>query len=222
MSWSPLSENEPSDGAVVGDESFDLVADCFREVARLYQRDWNRKPSLQELIATVKAVLEAQLQDHTSDGDTAELIDLNFRTRKIAKRQKYAKGDILKAVAANGKPVFGRIFEPVLGPQWAGANFGPFVGVYDSIGMDETDLDSIIQRPLIVKPFPVHREILEKREWLVIGNRPLTEKDRMVPHGPIQIAGSNAQLEAANFYYGLGPATFFNIKDCLVNNQTKE
>ena len=209
MSWSPLDDTDPSNDAVIGDEPFDLVSECFRKVARLYKRDWKRKPSLRELVGTVHAVLEAQLQDHTSDGDSAELASLTFRTRKIPKRQKYAKGDILEAKAANGEPIYARIFEIDPG-------HGPLVGVYDSLGMPETDIDAIIQRPLVVKVFPIHRENLEEREWLVIGNRPLTPADAEFPRGPVQIAGSNQQLEAANYYYGLGPKAFYNIEDCLV------
>jgi hypothetical protein len=178
----------------------------------LYKRDWKRKPSLRELVGTVQAVLETQLQDHTSDGASAELASLTFKTRKIPKRQKYAKGDILKTQAANGEPVYARIFEV---NYW-----GPLVGVYDSLGMPQTDLDAIIQRPLIVKIFPIHREILEQREWFVIGNRPLTPSDAELPRGPIQIAGSNEQLGAANYYYGLGPKTFYNIDDFLVRKKS--
>jgi hypothetical protein len=117
MSWSPLDERAPSDDAVIGDEPFDAVSECFRKVARLYKRDWKRKPTLRELVGTIQAVLEAQLQDHTSDGTSAELTSLTFKTRKIPKRQKYAKGDILKALAANGEPVYGRVFDPDLGPE---------------------------------------------------------------------------------------------------------
>ncbi len=218
MSWSPLDESDPSNDAVIGDEPFDLVSDCFQKVVRLYKRDWKRKPSLRELVGTIQSVLEAQIQDHTSDGETAELAGLSFKTRKIPKRQKYAKGDILKALAANGQPVYARVFDPELAGQWKGSesDFGPFVGVYDSLGMDQRDLDAIIERPLVVKVFPIHREILEKREWLVIGHRPLTKADRRHPNGPLQIAGSNEQLEAANYHYGLGPKAFYNIEECLV------
>ena len=217
MSWSPLDIKSPSDDAVIGDEAFDVVSECFRKVARLYERDWKRKPSLRELIGTVQAVLEPQLQDHTLDGDTAELVGLTFKTRKIPKRQKYSNGDVVKALAANGEPVYGRIFDP--GP--AVSDIGPFVGVYDSLGMNEADLDAIIRRPLIVKVFPIHRELLQKRAWLVIGHRPLIEADRQHPQGPLQIAGSNEQLEAANFYYGLSPKAFYNIEDCLVRRKVE-
>src|SRR5271169_5890514 len=106
MSWSPFDEHDPSNDAVIGDEPFDLISECFRKVARLYKRDWKRKPRLRELVGTVQAVLEAQLQDHTSDGASAELASLTFKTRKIPKRQKYARGDVLKAAAANGEPIY--------------------------------------------------------------------------------------------------------------------
>src|SRR5260221_8235720 len=109
MSWSPLDEKTSSDDALIGDEPFDAVSDCFRKVARLYKRDWKRKPSLRELVGTVQAVLETQLQDHTSDGELAELASLTFKTRRIPKRQKYAKGDVLKAEAANGEPIYARV-----------------------------------------------------------------------------------------------------------------
>jgi hypothetical protein len=61
MSWSLLDENDASNDAVIGDETFDMVSDCFRNVARVYPRDWKRKPSLRELVGTVQAVLDAQL-----------------------------------------------------------------------------------------------------------------------------------------------------------------
>jgi hypothetical protein len=113
----------------------------------------------------------------------------------------------------NGQPVYGRVFQ-------VDPHFGPFVGVYDSLGMPQNDLDAIIQRPLVVKIFPIHHENLEKRAWLVIGNRPLTAADDKLPRGHVQIAGANEQLEAANYYYGLGPATFYNIDTYIIKKQS--
>jgi hypothetical protein len=206
MGWSLLDENDPSQQAFIGDQPFDLISECFDQVARLYERDWQRKPSLQELVGTIQAVLETQLPDHTIDGESAELVSLKFKTRK------YAPGDILQAKAANGEPIYARLFND--DPQ-----LGPFVGVYESLGMSAQDLDAIIRRPLVVKIFPIHHEIMEKREWLVIGNRPLTPADRKLPRGPPQIAGRNEQLEAANYYYDLGPKAFYNIEECLVRKK---
>jgi hypothetical protein len=215
MSWSPLDASNPTDDQVIGDEPFDLISQCFDRVAKLYKRDWKRKPTLKELIGTVQAVLEAQLQDHTRDGQTAELVGLSFKTRKIPKRQKYFVGDILKAVAANGQPVYARIFEII--PQ-----LGPLVGVYDSIGMAETDLEAIIARPLIVKLNLIHRENLEKRAWLVIGNRPVTGDEQKLPRvrPHLSVSGSNSQLEAANYHYGfLKEKPFYDADNWLIREK---
>jgi hypothetical protein len=67
-----------------------------------------------------------------------------------------------------------------------------------------------------VKIFPIHREILEKRGWLVVGNRPVAAKDRRLPRGPLHISGVNEQLAAANYYYGLVPAPFRDVDDLIV------
>lgn len=58
----------------------------------------------------------------------------------------------------------------------------------------------------------------------MVGDRSqtLTKDDRLHPLGPLQIGGSNQQLEAANYYYGLGPKAFYNIHDCLVGKPKKE
>jgi len=212
MGWSPLEDDKSSGDEVIGDEPYDRVSQCFRDVVADYQRDLKRKPSLRELVGTVKAVLEAQLQDFTSDGATSELAGLTFKTRPIPKRQKYAVGDILKATAANGEPIYGRIFDD-------SDDLGPMVGVYDSLGMPSRDLDGIIRRSLIVKVFPIHREFLEKRAWLVIGNRAVLKEDKRLPRGPLQIFGTNAQLEVANHYYGLEAAPFRDVDDFMIGKR---
>jgi hypothetical protein len=211
MGWSPLTGSKPSDTAVIGDEPYDLISQCFRDVAETYQRDLKRMPALRELVGTVKAVLKAQLQDVTFDGATAELVGLTFKTRRIRRRQKYAVGDILESTAANGEPIYARIFE--------NSEYGPEVGVYDSLGMSPKDLDALIRRPLIVKVFPMHREFLEKRGWRVIGTRPLSKADKKLPRGTLSIFGINAHLEFANYHYGFEEAAFRDVDRFLVGKR---
>ncbi len=195
MSWSPLDSSKPKSKECIGDEPFDLVAECFEQICRVYKRDWNRKPTLAELIGTVQEVLSAQLQVHTSDGESAELTELKFKTRKIPKRQAYAVGDILQAAMKGGDCVFARIFEI--------DELAPMVGVYDSRGMSPLDLAKIIEQPLIVKVCPIHPETLECREWIVIGHAKIQPSDKKHPRGPLAICGNNNHLEMAEYYYGL-------------------
>jgi hypothetical protein len=196
MGWSPLDPDRPKARAVIGDQPFDAISECFAEVCRLYRRDWKRKPTLAELLGTVEAVLAAQLDDHTKDGESAELIGLSFQTKKIPKRQRYSAGDVLQATLKGGDLVFARIFE-------IDDLIGPMVGVYDSRGMSPVDIAGIISQPLIVKICPIHPETIQFREWLVIGNARLRPTDKKRPRGPLEIHGTNNHLEMAEYYYGL-------------------
>jgi hypothetical protein len=111
--------------------------------------------------------------------------------------------------------VFARVFE-------AHSQMGPLVGVYESRGMAHQQIKEIISRPLIVKITPIHHELLEDRsQWSVIGNEPLTEADLSKPHGPKVISGSNEQLIAANYFYGLSDEQFYDIDDWLVSKRRK-
>lgn len=145
MGWSPLDINKPKAKRYIGDVPYDAVSECLAKVCRLYKRDWKRKPSLAELLGTVEAVLSAQLQDHTLDGDTAELTGITFTTRKIPKRQAYAVGDVLQAKMKNGDSVSARVF--------AIEDACPMVGVYDSRGMSPLNIADIVRQKL-------HRESL--------------------------------------------------------------
>jgi hypothetical protein len=183
-------------------------------VCRLYERDWKRKPKLAELIGTIEAVLEAQLEDHTSDGDTNEIDSITCKTRKRPKRQKFAKGDVLMARLENGQSIYARVFD-------VDEAMGPMVGVYDSQGMSRLDLLSIVECSLAVKISPIHREILQDREWIVIGNREITVEDKKLPRGPLAIAGDNLQLEAANYFYGLCKKPFYDVNDWLARPKSR-
>jgi hypothetical protein len=165
--------------------------------------------------------LRAQYRDLEEDEDDDDFVSLwptpdppeRTRRRPARKRQKYAEGDVLRATAANGQPIYARVFEdhPAMGPT---------VGVYDSLAMPETDLDAIIQRPLAVKAFPIHYQILRNpEEWRVIGNRPLSPQERMSTRGPRIIMGSNGQLDAANHYYGLARMSFDGVEELLVRRK---
>jgi hypothetical protein len=170
---------------------------------------------LAELIGTIQAVLETQLQDHTSDGDTNEIDSITCKTRKRPKRQKFAKGDVLMASLENGKSVYARVFD-------VDEAMGPMVGVYDSQGMSRLDLPSIVECPLVVKISPIHREILQNREWIVIGNLKISAQDRRLPQGPLAIAGDNLQLEAANYFYGLCKKPFYDVNDWLAQPRKQQ
>jgi len=80
---------------------------------------------------------------------------------------------------------------------------GPEVGFCDSLGLEPQSLDELRALPLIVKVTSLHHQLLEAREWVVVGNLPINAADRKQPEGPSIISGINEQLKAVNHHYGL-------------------
>jgi hypothetical protein len=210
MGWEPLDLENPKTPEVIGDEPFDEMADAIEKIASVYQDEIGRKPSVNELVTTFKKALATRIDDVTQEGEDHELVSIKFKLKKIPKRQKYQLGDILKGKLANGENVYARIFEIHPG-------MGPKIGVYDSKGLDPKNIDEIVDKPLVVKIIPIHRELLQDRsEWLVIDNRPISRADGKHPRGPLVICGDNNHLIAANYYYGLSKQKFLDIDEWLV------
>ncbi len=133
-----------------------------------------------------------------------ECLDYDVREDRTWK-SRWRSGDILMAVLLNGKRVFGRFLahDP-----------GPFMLVYDSMGLDSTDFSEIIESQIIVRATALHRDIAATGEWTVVGNIPLTKEEAdLVKDAPGVIAGENNQLIAANIYYDLCDETAIHATD---------
>ena len=210
MSWEPIDLSNPDEMEVIGDESFDAMAETIEKIAALYKAEFGRLPTANELVTTFKQALETRIGEVAKEGNDHELQYVKFKLKKISKRQKFSTGDVLRGKLENGEYVFGRIFaiDESLGPQ---------IGVYDSKGMEQNEIDEIISRPLIVKITPIHFEIMQdKSEWLVIGNRPLKTDEMKNPHGPKSISGDNNQLIAANYFYKLTSDKYYDIDEWTI------
>lgn len=215
MSWEPLDKPDSQSCEVIGDEAFDVMGDAIEQIARYYQRDFKRKPTINEIVTTFKQALETRIFEVSQEGQNHELVSVKYKLKKIPRRQEYRPGDILRGILVNGEYVFARVFEDI-------PALGPLIGVYDSRGMDPKQIEKIISKPLIVKITPILHMILEDRsQWLVVGNMPLTEADRAKPRGPVIISGENEQLIAANYFYGFLGKAFYNIDEWIVGEPGK-
>jgi|GEM_PF-3243062 len=207
MSWESIDPNKPSDTELIGDEPFDIISEALDKVVSCYQKDLQRKPATVELVKTFEHVLAPRFFETVLEDETTELVSISFKTKKIPKRQKCQAGDFVKARLADGRFVYGRVFEVGF--------HGPKVGVYDSAGLEAPYLEELKKLRLIVKVFPIHKELMEARAWIVIGNLPLDEFDDRQPRGPIVIYGSNEQLNAANCFYGLAHNKVYGLDELL-------
>ena len=207
MSCEPINPDKPSETELIGDEPFDLVSEALDKVVDCYQKDLQRKPTTFELVKTFERVLAPRFFETTFEGETAELVSISAKTKKISKRQKCQAGDFVKAQLSDGRFVFGRVFEV--------GRYGPQVGVYDSAGLETPSFEELKKRKLIVKVFPIHKELMEARSWIVIGNLPIDEYDNGQPRGPLMISGINEQLNVANYFYGLPHEKRYQLDNLL-------
>jgi len=208
MSWEPIDPSKPCDTEFIGDEPFDIISDALDKVVNCYQKDLRRKPATIELVKTFEHVLAPRFFETVLDGETTELVSISFKAKKVAKRQKYQAGDFAKAQLADGRFVFGRVFEV--------GDLGPQVGVYDSAGLESPQCEQLKRLKLIVKVFPIHKELMESRSWIVIGNLPIDKFDNKQPRGPAMISGINEQLNAANYFYGLPFQKRYGLDELII------
>ena len=205
MSWEPINPDKPSDTELIGDEPFDIVADTLDAVVACYLKDLQRKPTAIEIVKTIERAWAPRFSDTALEGETSELLSLSCKTKAIPRRQKYAVGDVLRTKAANGEFVYARLFEI--------GDMGPAIGVYDSLGFIPKKLEDLRGRRLLVRVTPIHRELLQERQWTVVGNLPITAIDRKQPKGPAVISGVNEQLKAVNHHYGFKKLTGYQAQE---------
>jgi hypothetical protein len=101
MSWEPLDLSNPQNGEVIGDETFDEMADAMERVAECYMRDLDRKPTVNEIVITFKRALGTRIFEVSQEGQEHELVSIKYKLKRIPKRQKCETGDILCGTLAS-------------------------------------------------------------------------------------------------------------------------
>ncbi len=135
-------------------------------------------------------------------------IDHDIRNA-FAVRKDWNSGDILMSTLLNGQNIFGRFLSH-------DKAIGPVIIVYDTMGKNSNDLTDLIASPIIIRATGMHPEVASNREWIVVGNIPLTQKETdLAADAPGIISGTNTQLLAANIHYGLSNESVLDIDNYL-------
>ena len=82
------------DGRIVGDGPLDATDDFLRAIAKEYEMEIGRKPSLAEIMACLENWLHFYADEYVSDGDKM-VTDIKVVTKKRPRRQKPKPGDIV-------------------------------------------------------------------------------------------------------------------------------
>jgi len=106
MGW--WNENGKGDKVVLGDEPIDVLYEAIATFSRSYLEDVGRKPTLEEFRRTILLPLGTDPGRYFADMESAVVGAVDFRLKKVAKRQTFAVGDYF-AIPLDGKFWYGRL-----------------------------------------------------------------------------------------------------------------
>lgn len=172
MGW--WSENEGGEELLLGDGPFDIAGDAFEQIAREYQEDWGRKPTLAEMLRTLERVLAAVSHLHLQDGGEKEIVSLTAKTRK-RKVQSYQVGDFF-AIPIDDLYAFGRVLSDA-----AASDIGYLIGIYDRVSSRLLWPKQLQGAEFMWPPFYCGDFALIEGRWKVIGHLPIQPGEFVYP-----------------------------------------
>ncbi len=172
MGW--WTTNKSGEELMQGDEPYDIMGEAFQKIAAEYQKEWNRKPTLSELLHTIQSVLSAGADDFFSDAARVDIVEVSVKTKTSAKKKSVQVGDVFAIPLATGY-VFGRVFDS--NPD----DMGLLVGVYDGVSKKILSPESLKGSNLIFPLFFYGGDALRRDRWKIIGNLPIQPNEFTFP-----------------------------------------
>src|SRR5262245_45808863 len=100
----------PTDHTLLLDDRwYDDAYDALRQMARTSEREYGRKPTLEEFRRLLAVTLGANAKDYFADGDTTAVTDVIVKTKKKPRSQPYDEGDVFSIKLGDSQHAFGRI-----------------------------------------------------------------------------------------------------------------
>jgi hypothetical protein len=159
-----------------GDGPYDLIGQAFDKVAQEYLDEWDRKPTLNEILQMVEAILGADLSRYVSDEVTIELVSVLAKTKKRRKPQAYNVGDFFAIPLENRTYTFGRILSDVQNEK-----MGMLIGIYDFVSRNLVTPSLLRNKPFMFTPFYCSDQGWTTWHWKIIGNAPVVEDEFEYP-----------------------------------------
>src|SRR5262245_56015146 len=104
------AKKSPTDHTLLLDDRwYDAAYDALLQMARTSEREYGRKPTLEEFRRLLAVTLGANAKDYFADGDTTAVTEVIFKTKKKPRTQPYDEGDVFAIPLGDGQYAFGRI-----------------------------------------------------------------------------------------------------------------
>lgn len=158
-----------------GDEPYDIMGDALEQIAQVYQRDVERKPTLAEIIQTIQTVLAAGVQDFAADGEKIEITKVRVKTRKVHP-QTFHVGDFFAIPLKRGRYAFGRILSDLEVHE-----MGLLIAIYDRFSTELLNPARLKGERFTFAPFYYGGEGWKSGRWKIIGNMPVSSDEFTYP-----------------------------------------
>lgn len=175
MGW--WADKKEEQELIVGDDAYDILSEALVQVARMYEEEWKRKPTLAELVHSLEVVLGADPERYVEEGDTLELISLRAHTRKRRRSQPYKVGDFFAIPLEEGQYAFGRILSDLLAER-----MGMLIGIYNITSTRILTPAELRGLPFMFSPFYSSDQGWKTWRWRILGHMSLAENEFNYPN----------------------------------------
>jgi hypothetical protein len=169
MGWWSIKHS--GEELIQGDAPYDILGDSFEQLAQEYEEEWDRKPTLAELVYAIETVLAASIDKYASGGDELEIVSLAVETKTRRKSQSFRIGDFFAIPLDEELYAFGRILSDL-----EANDLGMLVGIYDRVSKRILAPMELKETGFMFMPFHCDDEGWKTWRWKIIGNM-LVEPD---------------------------------------------
>jgi hypothetical protein len=161
---------------IQGDEPYDILMDALEQLAREYEEEWDRKPTLAELVCALETVLATGVDKYVLDGDEVEIAKLAVKTKKRRKNQSFRVGDFFAVPIDDELYAFGRILSGLRVDTLA-----LLVGIYNKVSRRILTPFELKGTDFMFEPFHCDDEGWKAWKWKIIGNMPVESDEYTYP-----------------------------------------
>lgn len=146
---------------LLGDEPLDLTEEYLAAVARAYEEEAGRKPTVEELLACLTRVLGDRADEVVQGLEDSHLSALVAKRKPRPRKESLSPGDVFVLPLGDGTKAYGR-----LSPQHGFAEFFR-LRAGRSVSRREVRSAETLRFPFLIDLTP-----LQTRRWRIVGNIP--------------------------------------------------
>lgn len=174
MGW--WTEDHLGQEVMQGDTPYDIMMDAFEKIVSAYQNNFERKPTLSEIVRMTEVILTVGADNYFQNGDSLEITKLTMKTKERKKYQKCQVGDFFIVPFKRDIYAFGRVLSDL-----KVNHLGMLIGIYNKFSKRILSPLQLKNDVFMFTPFYCSNEGWKNGKWRIIGNIPIISGDFIYP-----------------------------------------